>query len=77
VERASATHWIGGWVGPRASLDMLTWYWELNPSHPACSLSLYWICYPGSCENKERRLQLPITSYKIHTQNIICLFLTN
>jgi hypothetical protein len=21
-ERASVTHWIGGWVGPRASLDV-------------------------------------------------------
>jgi len=22
-ERAIDTHWIGGWVGPRASLDMV------------------------------------------------------
>jgi hypothetical protein len=23
MERASSTHWIGGWVGPRVSLDMV------------------------------------------------------
>jgi hypothetical protein len=23
VERAPSTYWIGGWVGPRASLDVM------------------------------------------------------
>jgi len=35
-ERAPGTHWIGGWVGPRAVLDVMvkrkipTLHWELN-----------------------------------------------
>jgi hypothetical protein len=37
-ERAHGTHFIGGWVGPRAILDMVAkWknprlYWKSNPS---------------------------------------------
>jgi len=36
-ERASGTHWIGDWVGPKTSLDMVVKRiipspcWELNP----------------------------------------------
>jgi hypothetical protein len=43
-----STHWIGGCVGPRAGPDTVEErkipcpYWESNPSHPACSLSLCW-----------------------------------
>jgi len=39
-ERASNTHQIRGWVGPRAGLNMVTKKsfpypcWELNSSHP-------------------------------------------
>jgi hypothetical protein len=39
-ERAPGTHWIGGWVGPRAVLDTLVWRntssscWESNPRTP-------------------------------------------
>jgi hypothetical protein len=39
-ERAPDTHWIGGWVGPRAVLDMVVKRkipspcWELNPRTP-------------------------------------------
>jgi hypothetical protein len=55
-ERAPGTHWIGGWVGSRASLDdvekrkLLTLpgleLWLL--SRPAHSQSLYWLRYPVS-----------------------------
>jgi hypothetical protein len=55
-ERAPSTRWIGGWVGPRASLDytkkrkFLTLPGlKLQPlSCPAHSQSLYQLCYPGS-----------------------------
>jgi hypothetical protein len=55
-ERAPSTHWIGGWVGPRAGLDDLEKRkfltlreLELRPlGHPACSQSLYQLSYPGS-----------------------------
>jgi hypothetical protein len=36
-ERAPSTHWIGGWVGPRAVLDMVVKrkipspHWKSNP----------------------------------------------
>jgi hypothetical protein len=40
-ERAATTHWVGGWVGPRAGLDALKWILSYpcqrsNPSRPAC-----------------------------------------
>jgi hypothetical protein len=55
-ERASGTHWVGGWVDPRAGLDdvekrkFLTLPGlELRPlGHAACSQSLYRLYYPGS-----------------------------
>jgi hypothetical protein len=50
------THWIGGWVHPRASLDdmekrkfLTLLVLELRPlGHPARSQSLYRLPYPGS-----------------------------
>jgi hypothetical protein len=51
-ERLPSTHFIGGWVGPRAGLDavkrkILHW-WESNPGHPARRPSLYQLSYPDS-----------------------------
>jgi hypothetical protein len=49
-ERAPGTHWIGGWVGLRASLDAVAKEkfscppWE---SKPVAQL-LCWLSYPGS-----------------------------
>jgi hypothetical protein len=46
-ERAPGTHWIGGWVGPRAVMDAVVKRkisnpsWESNPDHPAHSPALY------------------------------------
>jgi hypothetical protein len=40
MERAPVTHWIGGWVGPRAVLDVAVKrkipspLWESNPRTP-------------------------------------------
>jgi hypothetical protein len=59
-ERAPGTHWIGGWVGLRASLDdvMRTFLtlpgfelWFLG--RPASIQSLYRLRYPGSTSIKE------------------------
>jgi hypothetical protein len=55
-ERAPGTHWIGGWVDPRAGLDDVEkrkFFTILGLEHrplgcPARSLSLYWLRYPGS-----------------------------
>jgi hypothetical protein len=55
-ERASGTHWIGGLVDPRASLDdvekrkLLTLPWlELRPlGRPARNQTLHRVCYVGS-----------------------------
>jgi hypothetical protein len=57
-ERAAGTHWIGGWVGPRAGLDdvekrqFLTLpRLNLRPlGRPDRSQSLYRLSYPGSLE---------------------------
>jgi hypothetical protein len=48
-ERAPSTHWIGGWMGSRAGLDMvseknsqpLPGIEPLSSDYPACSQSLY------------------------------------
>jgi hypothetical protein len=69
-ERAPATHWIGGWVDPRASLDevekkkFLTLpVLELRPlGRPARSQSLYRLRYPGSS-----RLAFIIYMYLLYT----------
>jgi hypothetical protein len=52
-EGAPSTHWIGGWVGPRAGLDTLekrkiSHCWESNPGCAASSSTLYWLSYPDS-----------------------------
>jgi hypothetical protein len=53
-ERAPGTHWIGGWVGPRAGLDapekrkISCPCRESKPSSEPRSLSLYRLSYPGS-----------------------------
>jgi hypothetical protein len=53
-ERTPGTHCTGGWVGPRAGLNaearrkILCLCWGLNPSHPVCSQTLYWLSYPSS-----------------------------
>jgi hypothetical protein len=56
-ERASDTHWIGGWVNPRADLNVLEKRkfltlpgLELRPlCRPAGSPSLYRLRFHGSC----------------------------
>jgi hypothetical protein len=59
-EKEPGTHWIGGWVGPRASLGnvkkkkLLTLPGlELRPlGGPALRQSLYRLRYPGSLFNQ-------------------------
>jgi hypothetical protein len=49
-ERTPSTHWIGGWMGPRASLDaeaqrkILCPCRGSNPGHPVHSQTLYCSC---------------------------------
>jgi hypothetical protein len=51
------THFIGGWVGLRASVDteargkILYLCRGWNPIHPVCSKTLYWLSYPSSWRN--------------------------
>jgi hypothetical protein len=59
-ERASGTHWIGGWVDPKVGLDMLlkrkiaSPCQESNPDHPIMQpiASHYTDNYPGSLFNE-------------------------
>jgi hypothetical protein len=52
--KTPGTHWIRGWVGPRAGLDaearrkILCLCWGSNPSRPVRSQTLYWLSYHGS-----------------------------
>jgi hypothetical protein len=62
-ERAPDTHWIGGWVGPRAGLDDVDKRRfftrsgiELRPlGLPARSQSLHRLGYPGSLNKDKER----------------------
>jgi hypothetical protein len=55
-ERAPGTHWIGGWVDPRAGLDNMEKRKFFTPQglelrslgRPTRSQSLYRLRYPGS-----------------------------
>jgi hypothetical protein len=52
-EGAPGTHWIGGWVGPRAGLGVMvktkspSRCWDWNPDHPARSPALYHWAIPA------------------------------
>jgi hypothetical protein len=52
-ERASVIYWVGGWLGFRAGMDAMEKKKiscpcrESIPDHPAHSLSLYRLSYPG------------------------------
>jgi hypothetical protein len=68
--RAPGTHWIGGWVNPRTSLDDLEKKKFLTLpglelrllGRPASSQSLYRLRYPASpCSVKKILLQNPKT----------------
>jgi hypothetical protein len=54
-ERTSSTHWIGGWVGLRTSLNteatgkILCLCQGSNPGRPVCSQTLYWLSCLSSC----------------------------
>jgi hypothetical protein len=53
-ETAPDTHWVGDWVGPRASLDMVlkrktpSPHQDSNPNCPARGQLLYQLSYPSS-----------------------------
>jgi hypothetical protein len=65
-ERAPGTHWIGGWVGPRAGLDdvekrkflILPGLELRHIGHPARSQSLYRLRYPGSPKELMKELYI-------------------
>jgi hypothetical protein len=58
-ERTPGTHWIGGWVGPKAGLDAgargkILWPCRgSNPDRPARSHTLYCLSYRGSPNSKQ------------------------
>jgi hypothetical protein len=62
---APAIHLIGGWMGPRAGLDLVEKRkiscpcLESNPGRPAYSLSLYRLSFTGSPSRDILSFQLP------------------
>jgi hypothetical protein len=67
-ERAPGTHWIGGWVGPRAGLDDME-KWKFFPSSrlklrplglPARRKPLYRLSYPGSVFKRKFNWSHPV-----------------
>jgi hypothetical protein len=80
-EKAPGTHWIGGWVKPRAGLDemekrkFLTLLGlELRPlGRPARSESLYRLRYPGSYKIQQYISDLQVFATK-YTGNITYTF---
>jgi hypothetical protein len=82
-ERAPGTHWIGGWVDPRATLDdvekrnFLTLSGlEVRPlGRPARSQSLYRLRYPGSLCLQDTLPNVHVTAHKIISP--ICILNTS
>jgi hypothetical protein len=70
-ENAPGTHWIGGWMDPRAGLDdvekrkfLILPGLELRPlGHPAHSQLLFQLCYPCSIWSGLQIVKLLITQY--------------
>jgi hypothetical protein len=76
-ETAIGTHWIGGSVGPRASLDASEQRkschcWELNPSHSVHIWSLYWLRYSSFCVCVRARARVCTCA---HVRKHTCTFL--
>jgi hypothetical protein len=71
-ERAPGTHWIGGWVSPRAVLDVVVRkipipHWELNPR--ALIIQSVAQCYTNWAMRRENELKyfiyiISFTNYK-------------
>jgi hypothetical protein len=81
-ERGPGTHFIGGWVGPRADMDaetrrkMLCLCRRSNPGRPACTQTLYWLSYPAYAFWKYVNIVDNATSYCSKTSFILS-FLTS
>jgi hypothetical protein len=76
-ETAPGTHLIGGWVGPRADLDMLKWKIpsprrESNPDHPARSQSQYRLRYTKRKKSWSLLSNYPriCVNFKLLSQNL-------
>jgi hypothetical protein len=80
-ERALGTHWTGSWVGPRTGLNdvekrkMTLPGLELLPLvHPARSLSLYRLRYPGSCTGASSNYNIRTSKKKLLTFKSPCTY---
>jgi hypothetical protein len=79
-ERAPGTHWIGGWVDPRAGLDDLEKRkfftlsgLELRPlSRPASSQSLYRLRYPSSVQKTLSNKHIAVPYILKHHDKDVC-----
>jgi hypothetical protein len=77
-ERASCTHWIGGWVGPRAGLRaaekkrfLIMPGLELRPlGRPALSQSPYRLRYPGFHKISVLQFYIVYMSFNLHMVRI-------
>jgi hypothetical protein len=72
-EKASSIHWIGGWVGPKASLKAvkrkISCPWrESNPSHPVHNPSLYQLSYPSL---NDANSSLKLQGYLLYTMSLV------
>jgi hypothetical protein len=75
-ERTPGTHWIGGWMGPRAGLDagarrkILCLCRGSNPDRPARNQTLYCLSYHGS--SCHTNIHLNHTVCKSVSKSIYC-----
>jgi hypothetical protein len=78
-ERALDTHWIGGWVGPRASLDTVEKRKvsysckQSNPGYPTHSLLPYWLSCLGSHSSKRTFSILQYWRKTVSNEHLISL----
>jgi len=78
-EKAPSTHWLGGWVGHQASLNMVTTrkisHQEPNPRCPACNIVTIQTEISGSDEmpwcTRMPQLKFSLTIHKMLVNFII------
>jgi hypothetical protein len=81
-EKAPCTHWIGGLVGPRVSLDAVEkrkifHFWESNLGRPAHILLLYWLSYPNPVAVATWTWGLWVCQQIMHKLASLCLLVQN
>jgi hypothetical protein len=77
-ERTPDTHWIEGWVGPRAGLDaearrkILCPCRGSNPDRPARTPTLFCLSYRASCYCRKHNIKIHSIKHRFYSRHLAC-----